>query len=67
MLKMEKTQEKPILRVLGELEAGASHTFPIERMNSVKSMCSSFGLQWGKTFKTSINRAERTLVVTRTE
>lgn len=63
---MEKVQERPVLQIIGELGVGDSHAFPIERLNSIKSMCSTFGLQWGKTFKTTINRVERELLVTRT-
>ena len=61
----QKTDTKPVLQVLSELEVGESVTYPVSRMNSIKSMCSTFGLQWDKVFATSINREERTLTVTR--
>ncbi len=61
----EKEQKKSMLRILSELEVGASHSFPAEKTNSVKSMCSTFGFQWDKTFRTSLNRVQRTVEVTR--
>ena len=61
----EKEQKKSMLGILSELEIGAVHSFPAAKTNSVKSMCSTFGFQWGKTFKTSLNRMQRTIEVTR--
>lgn len=60
-----KEQKKSMLGILSELEVGAIHSFPAEKTNSVKSMCSTFGFQWGKTFSTSLNRVQRTIEVTR--
>lgn len=62
----EKEQKKSMLGILSDLEVGAVHSFPAEKTNSVKSMCSTFGFQWGKTFRTSLNRVQRTVDVTRT-
>lgn len=62
----EKEQKKSMLGILSELEVGDVHSFPAEKTNSVKSMCSTFGFQWGKTFRTSLNREQRTVEVTRT-
>lgn len=61
----EKSKKKSMLGILSELEVGASHSFPAEKTNSVKSMCSTFGFQWGKQFTTSINRTQRTVEVKR--
>lgn len=61
----EKERKKTMLGILSELEVGAMHSFPAEKTNSVKSMCSTFGFQWGKTFRTSLNRVHRTVEVTR--
>lgn len=61
----QKEQKKSMLGILSELEVGAVHSFPAEKTNSVKSMCSTFGFQWGKQFATSINRTQRTVEVTR--
>lgn len=60
-----KEQKKSMLGILSELEVGAIHSFPAEKTNSVKSMCSTFGFQWGKQFTTSINRTKRTIEVIR--
>ena len=62
----EKEQKKSMLGILSEMEVGAVHSFPAEKTNSIKSMCSTFGFQWGKAFSTSLNRIKRTVDVTRT-
>ncbi len=64
---MEKVIDKPILTALRELELGESVTYPIERTSYLRSACVTFGLEWGKKFKTSINRDSRTITATRTE
>ena len=60
-------KEKPKLAILRDMEVGEMRQFPAEDMNSIKSMCSSFGFQWGKRFATTTNREERTIIVTRIE
>ncbi len=64
---MEEIKEKPKLTILREMEVGEVRQFPAEEMNSIKSMCSAFGFQWGKRFATTTNREERTISVTRIE
>lgn len=54
-----------MLGILSAMKVGASHSFPAAKTNSVKSMCSTFGFQWGKEFRTSLNREKRTVDVTR--
>ena len=63
--KVHGEMTKPMLGVLSEMEVGETHSFPAEKTNSVKTMCSTFGFQWGKEFKTSVNRVNMTLDVTR--
>lgn len=63
---MEKPADKPILTVLRELEIGETVTYPAERTSYLRSACVAFGLEWGKKFKTKINREERTVSATRT-
>lgn len=58
-------KEKPMLAVLRDLEIDESHTYPIERMSSLKTMCTNFGVQWDKQFSTKTNRQSRTITVTR--
>lgn len=65
-MNMEKTTEKPILAALRELEIGQSVTYPARRTSYLRSACVTFGLEWGKTFKTKTNRDERTITATRT-
>ena len=62
----ENDTEKPMLAVLRDLEVGKSHTYPIERMSSLKTMCTNFGAQWDKTFSTKTDREKRMITVTRT-
>ncbi len=62
---MEKVNTKPILTALREMEIGESVIYPIERTSYVRSACVTFGLEWGKKFKTSTNRVDRTITVTR--
>ncbi len=64
---MKKVIDKPILTALRELEVGDFVTYPIERTSYLRSACVTFGLEWGKKFKTSINREDRTITATRTE
>lgn len=47
------------------LRVGESVTYPVERANTVKVTCSSYGLSWHKRFKTNIDREARTITVTR--
>ena len=54
-----------IVAAIGGLRVGESVTYPVERANSVKVTCSSYGLSWGKRFKTNIDREARTITVTR--
>ena len=61
-----KQEQKPILQVLREMEAGDKHSFPISRMSTVKTSCTMFGLQWGKKYSTKVNREKETIEVTRT-
>ena len=57
--------EKPILRQLHELPVDGKLEFPAARLNSVKSMASTFGFQWGRKFSVSVNREANTFTVTR--
>lgn len=64
---MEENKEKPTLSILNDMLVGQTLSFPAEKLNSVKSMCSTFGFQWNKKFSTSMNRANRTIEVTRVQ
>lgn len=62
---MEQQQKKPDLAILRELEVGEMHAFPLTRLASIKSSCTTFGLQWDKRFQTKINRENKSVDVTR--
>ncbi len=64
---MEKTVDKPILKALREMEVGETVSYSASRTSYIKSACSQFGLEWGKKFKTSSNRENRTITVMRIE
>lgn len=54
-----------IVAAIGGLRVGESVTYPVERANSVKVTCSSYGLSWRKRFKTKVDKEARTITVTR--
>lgn len=54
-----------IVAVIGGLRVGESVTYPVERANSVKVTCSSYGFSWRKRFKTKVDKEARTITVTR--
>ena len=60
--KEEKSLITPTLRVM---EIGEEFTYPIQMMTSVRTVCTTYGLQWGKIFKTRIDRETKTITVTR--
>ena len=54
-----------IVAAIGGLRVGESVTYPVERANSVKVTCSTYGLNWRKRFKTKVDKEARTITVTR--
>lgn len=64
---MEKVIDKPVLPTLRELKVGESVSYPLNRTSYVRSVCVSYGLEWGKKFSTRINREDSAIVVTRVE
>lgn len=63
----QSVPQKPLLAELRELEIGQSLTVPASRSAYLKAICSNYGFEWGKRFKTANNRAERTVTATRVE
>lgn len=65
-MKTEKNNiDKPILAVLRDMVVNDIVVYPISRMSSIRAMCSNFGLQWNKKFRTKVDREMGTIVVTR--
>ena len=56
----KKIKMMPVIRALEK-----SVDFPIEKMLSVKSICTSISTVTGMVFTTSINREEKIITVTR--
>ncbi len=50
---------------LVSLEVGASVTFPISRLKSVRTQASELGAIYNRQFKTKTDRASQTITVTR--
>lgn len=61
----ENQQKKSLLGQLGELEIGGHITVSVRRTSYLRSICSSFGLEWNKKFSVSLNRPEGTITATR--
>ena len=62
-----KEKKNTLLGTLATLKVGGSKCFPISKLNSVRTACSSFGLQWGKRFTTNVVREEKVVKVTRVQ
>ena len=61
---MEK-QDQPIRPALIDLAVGASVSFPLIRLRSVRSQASELGAIYDRKYTTQMNRIERTITVTR--
>ena len=56
---------KPIAPTLKEMKEGDTEVFPIEKSTSVKSTCTLLGATKGLVFKTTQDRKEKTISVTK--
>lgn len=66
MTETSKNQrKKTLLGQLRDLEVGEELTVSVSRSSYLKSICTSFGLQWDKKFTTTTNREQRTITATR--
>ena len=54
------------LSILRNLEIDQEVSFHISKTSNIRSMCSTFGLQWGKRFVTKTSRENSTITVKRT-
>lgn len=59
----EKTMYAPIMATLRKLEKGKTTSFSLDRVMSVRSVCSLLSLQNGLKFKTKSDRETRTVTV----
>lgn len=62
----KNNHQKPILAVLRDMSIGDIEAYPLSKISSVRTSCSTFGLQWGKTFSTRVNRQQGLIFITRT-
>lgn len=58
-------KKSPIWPRLRDMEVGTYIDFPIQRMNSVKNACSSYGTIYSRQFKTKIDKERQIILVTR--
>lgn len=56
---------KPIQPTLNIMNVGDKEIFPAHQLGSVRSLCSDMGFKTDKKFKTTIDRINRVVVVTR--
>ena len=60
----EKNKIRP---TLFDLEIGQSHSFPIEKLKSVRTQASELGAIHGRIYVTKMNRETKTIEVTRNQ
>lgn len=51
---------------LTQMEVGETCKFPVHKLKSVRAQASELGVILDRTYRTTTNRAERTVTVTRT-
>lgn len=64
----ETTKNLPVSvtsKALREMEVGDKLTADVCRLGSVRSQCYMYGLQWNRKYTTVVDRANRTVTVTR--
>lgn len=60
------TEKKaPIWPRLRDMAVEENIDFPIQRMNSVKNACSSYGIIYNRQFRTKIDKERQIILVTR--
>ena len=62
---MAKEEKIPLRSQIRELEPGKSISFPIRRMQTIKTTCYDLGTIYCRKFKTKLNRSRRSITVTR--
>lgn len=62
---MEQEKRKPARQELREMDVREMKEFPINKLCSVRSACSQYGLEWGRKYSTSVDREKRVIAVTR--
>lgn len=60
----EKTT-KCASQLLREMEVGQKLSFPLRKLGSIKTMCTQYGLQWDKVFRTHVVAEKKIIEVTR--
>lgn len=62
----QKDNKEPLMPIIKNLEIGESHTYPIRRMNVVKSVVCQVSVMLGRKFVTKLEKPT-SIKVTRTE
>lgn len=62
---IENPTQRPMRRIIDELEVGQVYCFPISKMLVIRSCCSELSLMHSRKYSTSTNREDQTITVTR--
>lgn len=62
---MAKEKRIPLRLQIRELEPGKSISFPIQRMQTIKTTCYELGTIYSRKFSTKLNRQQEIITVTR--
>lgn len=62
---MAKEEKISLRSQIRELEPGKSISFPIQRMQTIKTTCYELGTIYCRKFKTKLNRQQEIITVTR--
>jgi hypothetical protein len=62
---MAKEKRIPLRLQIRELEPGKSISFPIQRMQTIKTTCYELGTIYCRKFSTKLNRQQEIITVTR--
>lgn len=57
--------KKPIVKYLRALPVGKKTSFPLERFNTVRSLCSNLSISENKAYSTHIDRNKKVIEVKR--
>lgn len=62
--KTQKKRETDLSR-LRNMIIGQEIEFPLSKLSNIRTMCSTFGMQWGVSFSTKSDREKGVVIVTR--
>ena len=60
-------EEKSVRLQLYELALNENLVFPLDKLTTIRSACSTYGLMWNRRFETKTDKEERNITITRVE